>query len=72
MDNKKPQKKKAKKFICEPCDFFTSNRRDFNRHLLIYRIVPTQNKRIVAIVKITSSLSKKVNILKKATKSCFY
>tara|TARA_B100001057_G_scaffold495908_1_gene595980 strand:- start:1666 stop:2613 length:948 start_codon:yes stop_codon:yes gene_type:complete len=34
MDNKKPQKKRSGKFICEPCDFFTSNRRDYNRHLL--------------------------------------
>ncbi len=29
---KKPQKKN-KKFICEPCSFECSNKKDFNRHL---------------------------------------
>ena len=34
MDNKKNAKKNDRKFNCDSCDYNTSNRYDFNRHLL--------------------------------------
>ena len=41
-DNKKTPKK-PQKYYCEKCDFLSSNRRDFNRHLLTRKHEKTPN-----------------------------
>ena len=41
-DNKKTPKN-PKKYYCEKCDFLSSNRRDFNRHLLTRKHEKTPN-----------------------------
>ena len=62
MDNKKTQKTQ-KKYTCEICDFYTSNRTDFNRHILTRkhenRIMDNSSKKWITTKK--SQKNKKKN-----------
>ena len=46
---KKNPKKNPKKYYCKKCDFLTSNKKDFNRHLLTrkHNLDNKDNKRII-------------------------